>query len=513
MHITSSFARPKPCHLLRESYWEDGRVKKRTLANLSALPQPVIDLLRRALRNELPAANPQTAPVRVRTPRQHGAVSAVLALARNLDLERMLFYKPCPDRSRALAMIVFRLLEHGSPLRIEREFGPAGQTTLAALLDLRDTPADDLYDTLDWLADRQPQIERNLARRHLEEGQLALFGISSSYEDNSRSAPAERDHRPDHAQIVHGLLCTPDGCPISVQSLADSDTLSSQVDSLRERFGLQRLALVGDHGMLSRIGIKEDLSSVGCDWITTLRPEAIGKLADGQVIPPGLYETGGFGSVTAPDLPGERLIVCYSPLEAAELSRQRDELLESPPVEARLDGPCVIRTSLSREELDDEGVIATYKKLAQAEQSLPALRTTAPDMRSKSPRTEKRVRGHVFLSMLADYLEWHLRRRWAPLLCAAEGEAFRPRGAVRPAERAAAATEQTSGEVLPAYSLPELLGNLGALTAVELEYAQVPGYAVPTLSELTPLQQRAFELLEAEPHPAPSWSGPPESGG
>lgn len=486
MHITSSFARPKPCHLLRESYWEDGRVKKRTLANLSALPQPVIDLLRRALRNELPAANPQTAPVRVRTPRQHGAVSAVLALARNLDLERMLFYKPCPDRSRALAMIVFRLLEHCSPLRIEREFGPAGQTTLAALLDLRDTPADDLYDTLDWLADRQPQIERNLARRHLEEGQLALFGIASSYEDNSRCAPAERDHRPDHAQIVHGLLCTPDGCPISVQSLADSDTLSSQVDSLRERFGLQRLALVGAHGMLSRIGIKEDLSSVGCDWITTLRPEAIGKLADGQVIPPGLYETGGFASVTAPDLPGERLIVCYSPLEAAERSRQRDELL---------DGLCVIRTSLSREELEDEGVIAAHKKLAQAEQSLPALRTTAPDMRSKSPRTEKRVRGHVFLSMLADYLEWHLRRRWAPLLCAA------------------AATEQTSGEVLPAYSLSELLGNLGALTAVELEYAQVPGYAVPTLSELTPLQQRAFELLEAEPHPAPSWSGPPESGG
>ena len=511
MHITSSFARPKPCHLLRESYWEDGRVKKRTLANLSALPQPVIDLLRRALRNELPAANPQTAPVRVRTPRQHGAVSAVLALALNLDLERLLFYKPCPDRSRALAMIVCRLLKHGSPLHVARELGPSGQTTLAALLDLRDTPAEDLFDTLDWLADRQPQIERNLAKRHLKAGRLALFGISSSHVEGYRCAPGERGHGPDHPQTVCGVLCTPDGCPISVQSLADSDTLSSQVARLRERFGLQRLALVGDHGMLSRIDIAEDLTAVGCDWITTVRSETIRKLADRQVIRPDLFGTGD-ASVTAPDFPGERLLIRYNPLEAAEHSWQGVELLEATAAEARLDGLCVIRTSLPREELEDEGVIATYKKLAHAERSLPSLRTTAPDVRSKSPWTEKRVRGHVFLSMLADYVEWHLRRRWVPLLCAAESEELRPQGAVGSTEHGASATEQTSDEVPPVHSLPELLGNLGALTAVELEYAQVPGYVVPTLSELTPLQQRAFELLEAEPHPAPSRSGPPDSG-
>lgn len=572
MHITSSFARPKPCHLLRESYWEDGRVKKRTLANLSALPQPVIDLLRRALRNELPAADPETAPVRVRASRQHGAASAVLALARRLDLARLLYHKRCPARSRALAMIVCRLLEPASLSRVERELGSAGQTTLAALLDLRDTSADDLHGTLDWLADRQPQIERNLARRHLKAGQLALYAISSSHVEGSGYALAERDCRPNRPQIVQGLLCTSDGCPISVQSLADPDTLSSQMARLRERFGLQRLALVGDHDVLVRAGIGEDLTSVGCDWIIPMHSETIRKLADRQLIPSDLLQTGGFASVTAPDMPGERMLVRYSPPKAAGCRRQREELLEatenavqglaaayvagefdrdefnrrlgelrpcqederfrwtfdqrtgafraernleSIAAEGRLDGLCGIRTSLSREELGDEGVIAIYKKLARDQESLQSLQTTASEARSKFPWTDKRLRGHTFLCMLADYLEWHLRRRWAQLLVAAEDEAVQAEGSVRPTERGASGTEptrRTPDEVLPVYGLRELLGNLGALTAVELEYAQLPGYAVPALSELTPLQRRAFALLEAEPHPAPSWSGPRETG-
>lgn len=571
MHITSSFARPKPCHLLRESYWEDGRVKKRTLANLSALPQPVIDLLRRALRNELPAADPETVPVRVRAARQHGAASAVLALARRLDLERLLYHKPCAARSRALAMIVCRLLEPGSLLRVERELGPAGRTTLAALLDLRDTSADDLHGTLDWLAERQPQIERNLARRHLKAGQLALYAISSSNVERSRYALAERDYRPNRPQIVQGLLCTSDGCPISVQNLAAPDTLSSQTARLRQRFGLQRLALVGDHGRLSRAGFEGELPSIGCDWVTALHPATIRQLADRRLIRTGLFKVGGFASVTAPEFPGERLLVGYDPLEATDRRRQRAELLEATEsavralaaayaagefdrdefnrrlgglrpgqegehfrwtfdertgafraernlesiiVAERLDGLWGIRTSLSREDLDDEGVIATYKELAQDERSLPSLETSAPEVRSGDPWTAKRERGHAFLCMLADYLEWHLRRRWVPLLLAAEGEVLQSEGSVGPMEREASGkepTRRTPDEVLPVYSFRELLGDLGALTAVELEYAQVPGYAVPTLSEPTPLQRRAFALLEAEPHPAPSGSGRPES--
>ena len=579
MHITSSFARPKPCHLLRESYWEDGHVKKRTLANLSALPQHIIDLLRKALRNEFPTTDPDAGPVRVGTSRQHGAVSAILALARQLDFERLLFHQPVPKRSRALAMIVCRLLKPGSKLRVERELGPSGQTTLAALLDLRDTPVDTLYDTLDWLADRQPRIEKKLARRHLQDGALALYDVSSSYVEGSRCPLAERgysrDHRSDRPRIVYGLLCNTAGCPVAVQcfagNVADPDTLSSQVASLRDRYGLDRVAVVGDRGMIAQTRIDADLEPAGFDWITALRHDTIRKLADRNVIQPGLFDRHGFVSVTAPDFPGERLLVCYNPLVAAERRRQRAELLDATEgavrelaaayaagavdrdefnrrlgglrrrkmgkhfdwtfdegtqefraerkaaaiaAEARLDGLYVIRTSLLREELEDAAVIAAYKSLARVERAFRSLKTTVLKVRPIFHWKEQRVRAHVFLCMLAYYLEWHLRQRWAPLLFAEEESEMRPEGPVGPAARGAAATakertRRTPGDGLPVQSFPDLLASLGGLAAVELEYPQVPGYKVPTLSELSPLQRRAFELLEAEPHPAPAASGPP----
>lgn len=581
MHITSSFTRPTPCHLLRESYWENGKVKKRTLANLSNLPQHAIDLLRRALRNELPAADPQTDPVRVRASRQHGAVSAILALAGQLGLERLLFHKPCPERSRALALVVCRLLRPGSKLRVERELGPSGQTTLAALLDLHDTPVDDLYDALDWLAERQPRIERKLAKRHLEEDSLALYDVSSSYFEGSRCPLAQRgysrDHRADRPQIVYGLLCNPEGCPVAVQcfagNTADPDTLASQVTRLRDRFGLQRVALVGDRGMIAHTRIKADLEPVGFDWITALRNKTIRKLADANVIQPGLFDSYGFASVTAPDFPGERLLVCYNPLVAAERRRKREALLEatesavrelaaayaagtvdrdecnrrlgglrrrkmgkhfrwtfdaeteafraerkaeSIAAEARLDGLYVIRTSLTKEDLGDTEVIAAYKSLARVERAFRSLKTTVLQVRPIFHWKEKRVRAHVFLCMLAYYLEWHLRRRWAPLLFAEEDGPERPQGPVGQPVRGAAAESkerkrQTPGEGLPVQSFTDLLGSLGAMAAVELEYEQVPGYTVPSLSELTPLQQRAFKLLKAEPHPAPALSAAPEA--
>ena len=499
MHITSSFASAKPCHLLRESYWEDGKVKKRTLANLSALPQPVIDLLRKALRNELPAS----APIRVRAARQHGAVSAILALARQLGFERLLFHRPDPARSRALAMIVCRLVKPGSELRAERELGPVGQTTLAGLLDLRDTPGDELYAALDWLADRQQRIERKLAKRHLQEGAPALYAVISSSVDGSRS--------PDRPRIVYGLLCNQDGCPVAVQhfaaGVADPDTLASQAARLRDRFGLQRVAVVGDRGVIDQARATADLEPAGCDWITALDHDTIRELAEQRVIQPDPSDRCGFASVTAPDFPGERLLACCDPLDAAE----RPAATEA---EARLDGLYVIRTSLSREELEDAAVIAAYKSLAQVERAFRSLKTTelpgCPTFRGN----ERRERAHVFLCMLAYYLEWYLRRRWAPLLGAEEDDVARSQEPVDPPACGAAAatkerTHETPGEELPARSFSELMGNLGALTAVELEYEQVPGYAAPALSELTPLQRRAFELLEAEPHPAPALSGSP----
>ena len=506
MHITSSYASPKPCHLLRESYWEDGKVKKRTLANLSALPQHVIDLLRKALRNELPSAASDSNPIRVRAARQHGAVSAILALARQLGFERLLFHQPGPARSSALAMIVCRLLNPGSELRVERELGPSGQTTLGALLGLSDTRGDTLHDTLDWLADRQARIERKLAKRHLQEGAPALLAVSSSDVESSQC--------PNNPRIVYGLLCNPDGCPVAVQRFAGSDAgpdaLAKEVARLRDRFGLQRVAVVGDRSVIDRTRIGGDLESAGCDWICALRHDTIRELAERKVIQPGLSERSAFESVTAPEFPGERLLVCSNPLVATE---RKATAIAS---EARLDSLCVIRTSLPPEELQDAAVIAAYKGLTQVGRSFNSLKATVSQVHPTLRGNERRGRAHVFLCMLAYYLEWHLRRRWAPLLCAEEDDAACTQGPVDPDACGTAAdaeerTDETPRKGLPVQSFPDLLESLGALTVVELEYAPVPGYAVPTLSELAPLQHRAFELLEAEPHPVPALSGPPES--
>ncbi len=215
-------------------------------------------------------------------------------------------------------MIVSRLLCLGSKLRVERELGPAGRSTLAALLDLRNASADDLYDAMDWLALRQTAIERKLAKRHLAAGSLALYDVSSSYLEGSRCELASRDHRPDRPQIVYGLLCSPQGCPVAVEAFpgntADPDTLAARVQVLRERFGLQRVALVGDRGMIAQTRIDADLQPAGFDWITALRGDTLRKLVKRNVIQPGLFDTPGLASMTCEEYPGERLLVCYNPL-------------------------------------------------------------------------------------------------------------------------------------------------------------------------------------------------------
>lgn len=582
MHITSSFARKSPCHLLRESYWLNGKVHKRTLANLSALPQPLIDLLKAALDHKLPLGSPNS-PVQAGRARQHGAVSALLGLARSLRLDRLLFHQPCRQRSLALALILARLLKPGAKLRLERELGPAGQTTLAHLLDLQNTPVDELYDAMDWLLKRQPAIERKLAKRHLRQGGLALYDLSSSYLEGSCCPLAKRgysrDHRSDRPQITYGLLCNQDGCPVAVEAFAgntaDPSTLSSQVNKLRQRFGLQRLALVGDRGMLAQTRIEGELRPAELDWITALRHDSIRKLAAEGHFQPSLFDTHGLASITAPDFPDERLLVCYNPLVAAERRRKRADLLasteadlavmasayaagkidrdefnrrlgtlrrrkmgkhlqwcfdehteafrstrdeESIAAEARLDGFYVVRTSLAEQDLDDAGVVRAYKSLARVERAFRSLKTSGLRVRPIFHWKETRVRAHLLLCMLAYYLEWHLRRQLAPLLFSEEGEPQHAGGPVGPLQRSAAAkrkdhTRRTADGSLPVQSLADLLAGLGTLSAVELKYAQVPGYAVPTLSELEPLHERVFELLGFQPHPAPALSEPPDSAG
>ena len=582
MHITSSFARKSPCHLLRESYWHDGKVKKRTLANLSALPQSLIDLLKAALDQQLPLGSPHS-PVQLGRSRQHGAVSALLGTARQLGLDRILFHQPCRQRSLALALILSRLLKPGAKLRLERELGPTGQTTLAHLLDLNDAPVDDLYAAMDWLLKRQPSIERKLAQRHLRDGGLALYDLSSSFVEGTCCPLAvrgySRDHRGDRPQINYGLLCNAEGCPVAVEAFpgntADPRTLSSQVNKLRRRFGLQRVAVVGDRGMLAQTRITGDLQPAELDWITALRHDSIRKLVRQNHLQPSLFDTHGLASIRAPDYPDERLLVCYNPLVAAERRRKREDLLsrteadlaamatayaagridrdefnrrlgtlrkrkmgkhlqwsfdehteafrsarkpDSIAAEARLDGLYVVRTSLAEEELGDAEVVRAYKGLARVERAFRSLQTSGLRVRPIFHWKESRVRAHLLLCLLAYYVEWHLRQKLATLLFSEEGEPQHPGGPVGPLERSAEAkrkdrTRQTAAGGLPVQSFADLLAGLGTLSAVELKYPQVPGYAVPTLSELEPLHRRVFELLGFQPHPAPALSGPPAATG
>ncbi len=529
MHITSTYARKAPCHLLRESYWENGKVKKRTLANLSALPQHLIDLLRLALANQLPAGHDGSA-LALGPARQHGAVSAVLGTARRLQLASLLFSRPCRQRSLALAMIVSRLLCPGSKLRVERELGPAGRSTLAALLDLRNAPADDLYDAMDWLALRQTAIERKLAKRHLAAGSLALYDVSSSYLEGSRCELASRDHCPDRPQIVYGLLCSPQGCPVAVEAFpgntADPDTLAARVQVLRERFGLQRVALVGDHGMIAQTRIDADLQPAGFDWITALRGDTLRKLVKRNVIQPGLFDTPGLASVTCEEYPGERLLVCYNPLVAAERrrlgkhfewtfdeqteafsSRRKQESIRA---EERLDGIYVIRTSLQEEQLGDAETVRAYKSLARVERAFRSLKSLLA-VRPVFHWKQRRVREHLLICMLAYYLEWHMRERLAPLLFLDEDRQEGKTGPVGPAVRSEQGkrkdrTREMLEGNLPLQSFPDLLAHLTTLSALELRLEAAPEHRVSKLSALTPLQERAFELLGSKPHPAP----PPE---
>ncbi len=581
MHITSTFARKSPCHLLRESYWEHGKVKKRTLANLSALPQNLIDLLRLALANRLPLGKDGSGLL-PGPARQHGAVSAILGVIRHLRLDRRLCRQPCRSRSLVLAMIAARLLRPGSKLRVERELGPAGQSTLAALLDVRNASADDLYAAMDWLAPRQHDIERQLAAAHLKGAPLALYDVSSSYLEGARCELAargySRDHRGDRPQIVYGLLCSPDGCPIAVQAFAgntaDPATLADQVHALRKRFGLRRIALVGDRGMIAQTRIDADLKPAGLDWISALRNDTIRRLADAAVIQPGLFDSWGLASVTGDDFPGERLLVCCNPLVAAERRRKREELLRATEQEAaqlaarytagkydrdefnrrlgglrrrkmgkhfewtfeedtgafssrrkdasiqneaRLDGIYVIRTSLEQEALGDRETVAAYKSLARVERAFRSMKSLLA-VRPVFHWKERRVRAHLLLCMLAYYVEWHMRQRLAPLLFADEREKL-PGGPVSPRERSEAAkakdrTRRSTQEGLPLQSFPDLLGSLSSLTAIELRLEAAPEHRVPVLSALEPLQKRAFELLGIQPHAAPAlevdWGEEPE---
>lgn len=480
-----------PAVLLRESYRdEQGRSQKRTLANLSKLPRDVIDALKALLKGgTVIGTGPGELAVERSLP--HGHVAAALGTIRKIALDRLILSTTKDAASRrycdlVVAMMVDRLIEPRSKLSFVRAVDEeTAISSLGAVLGLGRVKEREAYEALDWLIERQLRIENGLARRYLQDGVLVLYDVSSSYFEGRRCPLAHyghsRDHRRDRLQIVYGLLCTREGLPIAVEvfdgNTADPMTLRAQVDKIKDRFGIGRLVLVGDRGMVTSARIRDDLEPAGFDWISCLRAPAIAALAaENGPLQLSLFDDRDLAEIRAPDLfPGERLIVCRNRDLAAERARKREDLLTATEREltriqaqihrkhsrlqgaaeigmavgavidsrkmakhfaidiqdghlsfrrridqiedeARRDGIYVIRTSMPPEHLDAAETVQAYKDLSRVERAFRCLKSLDLDIRPIRHWTAPRVRAHVFLCMLAYHVEWHLREALAPLL-------------------------------------------------------------------------------------------------
>jgi hypothetical protein len=556
-----------PAILLRESYRHEGKVRKRTLCNLSDWSPAHIAGLRGVLKGGTVIPAGQDAFTVTRS-LPHGHVAAALGTARKIGLDRLLGADGDRCRDLVLALLIGRILDPVSKLAAARTLSPdTASSSLGAALDLGAVADDELYAALDWLLERQPAIEAALAKRHLQNGTLVLYDVSSSYLEG-RCCPLakrgyDRDGKKGMLQIVYGLLCAPDGCPVAIEvfngNTADPMTLAPQIDKLKQRFGLTHVVLVGDRGLITEARIGADIKSAGLDWITALRGPAIKDLLNSGIIQLTLFDTRDMASITAPDFPGERLVVCRNPDLAAERARKREELLtatekdlaviktrvERKPLrgtaeialavgevfnthkmrkhfdptitddafsfarksaeiaaEAATDGLYVVRTSLAEATLGDADTVRSYKSLSLVERAFRCIKTVDLHVRPVYHWLEGRVRAQVFLCMLAYYLEWHMRQRLAPMLFddtdPEEAEARR-RSVVAPAQQSKAAIKkQTTGmtpDGLPVHSFRTLLADLATLARNTIITAINPNYPLSVVTRPTPVQQKAFDLL------------------
>jgi len=472
-----------PAILLQESYREGGRVKKRTIANLSKVPPAAVEALRRALAGETLVSADEHLDIERSVP--HGAVAAVVGTIKKLRLDHLIASRRSPERDRVVAMVAARILEPTSRLALARMLDPETATdTLGGVLDVEGVTADQLYSALDWLWKRKERIEAKLAEQHLSEGTLLLYDVTSTYFEG-RTCPLaklghNRDDKKGKLQIVVGLLCTSEGCPVGVEvypgNTADPTTLASQIFKVRERWGLRNVVWVGDRGLLTDARIEEELRPVkGLEWVTALRAPAIAALVKDEVLQLSLFDEQDLFEFSSPDYPGERLVACKNPLLADERARKREALLQATERElesvaaatrrekrrlvgmdkigirvgrvlgkykvgkhfeleiaedgftyrriearirdeARLDGIYVVRTSVTASEMEAEAVVRSYKELSHVERAFRTLKTTHIEVRPIHHRLPERVEAHVFVCMLAYYVVWHMRRALAPLL-------------------------------------------------------------------------------------------------
>jgi transposase len=554
-------------HLLRRSYREGSQVKHETLGNLSHLPPDLIDTIRRRLRSDGPSSGGAWEIVRTYP---HGHVAAVLHCLRELDLESILGSRASRERLLATALIVGRIIHPASKLATARALQEeTAKSSLALELQLGDVGLGEIYQVLDWLKERQHRMENKLAKKHLHDGTLLLYDVSGSYYTGRRSKLVQfghpRDGKSRFPQIVYGLLCNGEGCPVAIEvfpgNTADPNTLSSQVQKIRRRFGVQRVVIVGDRGMITSKRIDKELRDVeGLHWITALRADSIKILASKQVIQPSLFDERDLVEVSSPDYPGERLVVCRNPLLAEERSRKRRELLtatekeldhiaaatqrDKRPLrgkdkiglrvgkvlnkykvgkhfileiddrrfsyqrnqtkiddESVLDGLYVIRTSVGVDDLTSENTVRAYKDLAKVERAFRCMKTIDLKVRPIWHWLDERIEAHVFLCMLAYYVEWHMRQKLQAILFhdheREAAEALR-KSIVSPAPRSTAArakdATKTTEDGYPVQSFRGLLDDLGTLAKNRVRVRDTDAEFFE-LTHATPLQQHAFDLL------------------
>jgi transposase len=554
----------RPTYLLRESYREGEKVRKRTLANLSALSDEQIDAIRAVLSGRI--VRPVEQLWQTTRSRSHGAVQAVRVAMQRLGFESLIGSRASPERDAVCAMVAARILAPHTKLATTRWWHT---TTLAEEYGVVETDEADLYAAMDWLLERQGAIQKKLAARHLSEGGLALYDLSSSYFEGQCCPLAKigysRDGKRNTPQVNYGLLTTRAGCPVAISvyegNTADASTLMPQVNQLRDQFGLERLVLIGDRGMISHKAIDTLRSLEGLAWITALKSSQIRALAQGGTLQLGLFDERNLFEFSHPDFPGERLMACRNGDLGKLRAHKREALLEATEkelekvrgriengslagrdkigvrvgkvlnkykvgkhfeltieengfkfqrlekqiaAEAALDGIYVIRTSVPKKQMSSAEAVRSYKALAQVERAFRSMKTIDLHIRPIHHHLEGRVRAHIFLCMLAYYVEWHMREAWRELMFADEDlERKKHRDPVAAAERSKAALEKIATRTLkdgsPVHSFRTLLAELSTIVrnTCEARVGKNRGSTFQMTTTPNPAQHRALELLQA----------------
>lgn len=549
-----------PAILLRESFREEGKVKNRTVANISDWPPEQIEALKAVLKGDLAGVGPMP---EVEASLPHGHVAAVLGTARQIGLEKLLSNKWVRERDLVMALVCGRVLAPSSKLALAQALQPgSAHHTLGQELGVEGATEDELYGAMDWLLARQEKIENALARKHLSNGCTVLYDLSSSYFEGSTCPLARfgysRDHRPDRLQVSYGLLCNGEGIPIAIEvvegSTGDPATIPAQVSKLKDRFGLARVVVVGDRGMVTTTQIEGAIDPGGFGWISALKHGAVEKLALERVIQPSLFDETGIAEISHASFPGERLVACMNPFTKAKREKVRENLLsltekelakvaaacvrERKPLEGRdhvglaagrvvnrfgmakyfrlhvgdhslryarraeviareaaTDGIYVIRTSEPKEAFPAGKAVSTYKELAKVERAFRCLKGVDLQVRPIHHRLEDRVKAHLFLCMLAYYLERHLRQAWAGLLFHDEegGTRTTPVAPVEPSDSAKA--KKRSPRTNPDLPLQTYHGLIQSLAALSRSVIRLGSSTYTRCAKPTPLQAEAFKRL------------------